>query len=283
MRKSGKIELNYKGFIIHRRQDDGLVLLTDMWRAGGSVISQEIDRWLNLEDTCRLLLQLVLEAKPDSKPIVYGVLEAKPTVSTKKTYRDWTRQIKQLAIDAGLMVIKRSSHGGTYAIDKIAIAYAGFLSPEFHSWALTAIKERIEEEADPELGIRRSRQRAVKTWERQGKSAEYISARLDSIPREDYYESALSEHGVQNPKDFAWCKFKLYEPIIGDTRKFRVARGLKKGQNCKDGMNIEELATTDFAKILSAKRINALNPNGATSCANISHAAAQQVAHLLNQ
>ncbi|NES19403.1 MAG: hypothetical protein F6K41_10850 [Symploca sp. SIO3E6] len=130
--------------------------------------------------------------------------------------------------------------------------------------------------------IKRS-QRTVRSWKRQGKSSEYIEARLDSIPREDYYEAALYQHGVHQPKDFAWCKAMVYQPIIGKTKDFRNARNLKKGQNCKDGMTIEELASTDFAKMLSAKRISTLSSYGTRSCANISYTAAEQVANLLSQ
>jgi hypothetical protein len=289
MGKLPSYSMDYKGFAIHRQHNGGLVCLTDMWRAMGSVISHEADRWLQLEDTCRLLLQLVLEAKPELKATIYELVETKPaqssTKSFKKAYRGWTKQIKQLAIDAGLMTIKRGSGKGcgTYAIDKLAIDYAKSLSPEFYVWVLAAVKERIEEDADPELGILRSRQRAIKTWEKQGKNPKYIQARLDSIPKEDYYEAALYEHGVQVPQHFARCKARVYQPIIGRTQDFRAERGLKKGQNCKDGMTMEELAATDFAKVLSAKRINTLNPNGVNSCASISHSTAQEVANLLNQ
>lgn len=289
MGKLRSYSMDYKGFAIHRQQNGGLICLTDMWRATGSVISHETDRWLQLENTCRLLLQFVLEAKPELKSIIDGLLETKPvsssTKSFKKAYRAWTKEIKQLGIDAGLMTIKRGGGNGcgTYAIDKLGIAYAQELSTEFHVWALTAVKERIEEDIDPDLGISRSRQRAIKTWEKQGKSREYIGARLDSIPKEDFYEAALYKHGVKVPLHFAQCKAKVYQPIIGRTEDFREARGLKKGQNCKDAMTMEELAATDFAKVLSAKRINTINPNGVSSCASISHSTAQQVANLLNQ
>lgn len=278
--------MDYKGFLIHCQQNGGLICLTDMWRAAGSVKSQKADYWLQKEDTCHLLLHFVLEAKPELKPILDRVLAAKPTSGCRtQAYRHWANQVKQVAIDTGLMTIKRGSVNGcgTYAIDKLAIDYAELLSPEFHAWALSAVKERIEEDIDPDLGIRRSRQRAIKTWEKQGKSREYIGARLDSIPKEDYYEAVLYEHGVKVPRDFALCKAKVYEPIIGRTKDFRAKRGLKTRQNCKDGMSIEELAGTDFAKVLSAKRINTLNPDTARLCASISYSTAEEVAHLLNK
>jgi hypothetical protein len=51
--------------------------------------------------------------------------------------------------------------------------------------------------------------------QKQGKSPDYIQARLESVPREDYYEKALYQHGVRQPREFAWCKAMVYQPIIG--------------------------------------------------------------------
>jgi hypothetical protein len=276
--------MNYKGLVIHCQQNGGLICLTDMWKAAGSVKSQELDKWLIQRRICERLLELVLEAKLELKPVVERTFAEQPVANSGcRKYRAWASQVRKLAKDVGLISIRGGIGGGTYAIDKIAIEYAESLSTEFRDWARNAVKERIEEEVDPELGIRRSRQRAVKTWEKQGKSREYIGARLESIPKEDFYEAALYEHGVKVPQHFARCKAKVYEPIIGLTKDFRTARGLKQGQNCKDAMTMEELAATDFAKVLSAKRINTLDPNGVSSCASISHSTAQQVANLLNQ
>jgi hypothetical protein len=48
-------------------------------------------------------------------------------------------------------------------------------------------------------------------------------------------------------------------------------------------MSIVDMAGTDFAKVLSAQRINTLNPDTASLCASISYSTAKEVAHLLNQ
>ncbi|MEG4802228.1 KilA-N domain-containing protein [Microcoleus sp. ARI1-B5] len=276
--------MNYKGLVIHCQQNGGLICLTDMWKAAGSVKSQELDKWLIQRRICERLLELVLEANLELKPVVERTFVEQPVANSgSKKYRAWASQVRKLAKDVGLISTRGGIGGGTYAIDRIAIEYAESLSTEFRDWARNAVKERIEEEVDPELGIRRSRQRAVKTWEKQGKNPEYIGARLDSIPKEDFYEAALYEHGVKVPLHFAQCKRACYQPIIGRTEDFRAERGLKKRQNCKDAMTMEELAATDFAKVLSAKRINTLNPYGADICAQISHDAGKEVAHLLNQ
>ena len=39
----------------------------------------------------------------------------------------------------------RGKFGGTWAHWQIALAYAKYLSPEFHAWANQAIKDRVEE------------------------------------------------------------------------------------------------------------------------------------------
>ncbi|GAA6619763.1 KilA-N domain-containing protein [Scytonema sp. NUACC26] len=270
MAKHNVKELFYEGSSIRRRTSDGFINLTDMWVAAGQPVNKTPRDWKRLDKTQEFLEHLV--SRTGVTPVLVQAKRGKRTA------------IKHIISEIpGVLETFKGRLAGTYAIPELAIDFAQILSVEFHEWALTALKERIEEEADPELGIKRSHQRAIKSWAKQGKSSEYIQARFSSIPREDYYEEALSQHGVSSPKEFAMCKSQLYLPIIGNTKKFREKRGLKPGQNCKDGMNIEELTTSDFAKVLSAKRINIRNPNDAKACASISYKTASQVTQLLNE
>jgi hypothetical protein len=48
-------------------------------------------------------------------------------------------------------------------------------------WLARVALERMEEAADPELGIRRARERAVAAYQRQGKDSKWIAGRLDGI------------------------------------------------------------------------------------------------------
>jgi hypothetical protein len=45
----------------------------------------------------------------------------------------------------------RGKRGGTYAHWQIFLAYAKYLSPDFHIWANQVVKERFEEIVDPDL------------------------------------------------------------------------------------------------------------------------------------
>ncbi len=61
-------------------------------------------------------------------------------------------------LDVGKSYLIKSVRGrgkaqGTYAHWQIALAYAKYLSPEFHIWANEKIKQAIEFELDPEKGV----------------------------------------------------------------------------------------------------------------------------------
>lgn len=276
--------LEYNGSSIHQKGE--YVCLSDMWKSQGSTERLKPVQWLNQQKASFLMFQLLHEYYPDQKVVLNNLLELKPDEGSKQSaFRTWGKEVKQVAINTGLIIVKSGKGGSTYAKIKLALAYAEDLSTSFHSWALGAIQERIEEEADPELGLTRSRKRAIKSWEKQGKSDDYIVARLKSVEKEDFYEAALASHGVDKPGDFGFCKLRGYQPILGIQKSddFRERRGLKKKQNLKDGMTLEELAATDFQKILSAKQINSLNPQGKNACANISYKVGKDVAQVLNK
>jgi hypothetical protein len=46
---------------------------------------------------------------------------------------------------------QRGKNGGRYAHWQIFLAYAKYLSPDFHMWANHVVKERFEEMVDPDL------------------------------------------------------------------------------------------------------------------------------------
>ena len=86
---------------------------------------------------------------------------------------------------------------------QLAVAYAKYLAPEFHLAVNQVFKERLEESIDPGLGINRSRQRATRTWERRGKSENWIEERLKGMFHRNVYTATLKKHGVESPRDYA--------------------------------------------------------------------------------
>lgn len=118
-------ELVYRDVVIHRGKD-GMVNLTDMWKAQGSPANKDPSQWTRLRTTREL-------------ETVLG-----ESMGISQTFR------------------KRIGRGlGTWAHPLMAVSYAKYLSPEFHIWANQVILERIEERRDPELGMSRARERAI--------------------------------------------------------------------------------------------------------------------------
>lgn len=157
--------------------------------------------------------------------------------------------------------------GGTWAHWQIAIAYAKYLSPEFHAWANQVVRERIEEDRTPELGITRSRERAIANWKRAGKSDEYIQARLKGIEARHGFTDTLKEHGVIG-SGYGICTNNIYRPIIGGSAaEVRQRRGLPQKANVRESMSAVELAGMMFAEILASDRIARENRQGTNSCA----------------
>lgn len=100
--------LVYNGEVITQR--DAMISLTDMWRAAGSPSGRAPADWLALVS---------------SKEFVACV---------------------EASLNAGNPGIRarRGGGGGTFGNWQIGLAYAKYLSPEFHMWCNTVVRERME-------------------------------------------------------------------------------------------------------------------------------------------
>ncbi|HEY9827362.1 MAG TPA: KilA-N domain-containing protein [Stenomitos sp.] len=170
---------------------------------------------------------------------------------------------------ADIYKTQRGKHGGgTWAHWQIALAYAKYLSPEFHAWANQAIKDRIEEDHNPELGIERSRERAIENWRKQGKDNDYIAARIKGIDARNSFTGTLKNHNVSG-FGYANCTDNIYIPILGGKAvDIRKQKDLPKKANVRDNMSTVELGGVMFAEILAADKIKRENRQGNNSCAS---------------
>lgn len=119
------------------RFDGTLINLTNMWRAAGANRHHDPYSWVRLDETSQLLEYIEKSPKYGSGPY---------------------------------LETRRGRYGGTFAHWQIALAYAKYLSPKIHTWCNEIVKERYEEEADPELGIKRAHDRFVNHYRKMGKS-----------------------------------------------------------------------------------------------------------------
>lgn len=102
------VPLVYKGEVI---TDKGEALsLTDMWRAQGSPENREPFNW----------------ARKEGAPFIEAVA------------------MSHNLPDSQVMTTKRGKGGATFGHWQIALAYAKYLSPEFHMWCNQVVRERME-------------------------------------------------------------------------------------------------------------------------------------------
>lgn len=101
--------LAFNGVEIHDRNE--MLCLTDMWRAQGSDPAQRTSKWFELPTTRRFLEHVAL---------VLNVRES------------------------DLLKSAPGRGGATYAHWQVAMAYAKYLSDDFHMWCNTVVRERME-------------------------------------------------------------------------------------------------------------------------------------------
>lgn len=127
--------LTYEGTAI--RQRGPMLNLTDMWRAAGGPAARRPADWLRLEDTERFRSYTrwrwadIPTSEPEFK-VVHDHL--------KSTDPD------------GLVLRTKGRTGETWAHWQLALAYARYLSPAFHTWCNAVVRNAMERFGGPPRG-----------------------------------------------------------------------------------------------------------------------------------
>ncbi len=103
-------QLVYQGHVIRDRGE--MISLTDMWKAAGSPSNREPFNWARKEGAAFIEAVAVTHNLPDSQ----------------------------------VMAKKQGKSGGTFGHWQIAIAFAKYLSPEFHMWCNEVVRAHMEGE-----------------------------------------------------------------------------------------------------------------------------------------
>ena len=217
--------------------DQDLISLTKLWEMADKPENQNPYEWSRLPQTNKLIAQVLVE------------------------------QGFQIAEKSRILKTKRGKGGGTLAHWKLALDYAGYLSPALKSQFYDWIKDRMEEEANPELAYKRGRERAVKGWVKQGKDDHWIKQRIEGIETRVSFTDTIKDHGVSEPYEYASCTNAIYVPLLGGTAKeIKKERGIKK---VRDGLSRVELMAVGLAEALASETMDTENVNDAKSCHRI--------------
>ena len=244
--KGQLVSLQFEGESV-RQDRDGRFSLNDLHRMAGGDPSRAPFRWVQFDGTRALVS--VVQDQQDSNSAQSAI---------------WK-----------VMVSRRGNMGGTWAVMSLALAYASYLSPEFRAACLKVVEERIEEEQNPELGIARAQERAVKAWTRTGKTSSWIGVRIEGISTRNEFTAICAKRGA---KDFRALTNAIYLGIYNDNAKaLREKHELKTGANIRDAMGETALIMVRLAENLAGKKAEGENLYGDTELSKAAHHCARSV------
>jgi hypothetical protein len=172
----------------------------------------------------------------------------------------------------------RGNKGGTWAAAGLAIAYAKYLSPEFHAWANRVIIERMEDEARSLASRELNHRRKIRKYKRDGKSEPWIQRRLDSFDVRHQFTDTLQDHSVTST-GYGICTNAIYQPILGGTAsEVKTRLGLSKKDSLRDNLTTTGLAAVSLGEAMASDAIEKQNLHGETKCALACQWSAKSVA-----
>ena len=115
----------------------------------------------------------------------------------------------------------------------------------FKVWLAKVGKERLEEEIDPSRAI----DRAIKTYRRQGRSEEWIEARVRGKVKRNAFTDSCHAHGIKESRDYARLTDRSYQGWSGwTTAEFKKAKELPPQANLREHMSAPQLVVTEIAE-----------------------------------
>ena len=177
--------LSYQGRPIRLR---GTMLnLTDMWRAAGCPEYRRPIHWLVLEETARFRAHAQTHWTEPDGPVSPNIIQD---------------DIIRLDPD-GFVATARGRHGGTWAHWQLALAYARYLSPEFHLWCNTVVRAAL---VWPAAGPRRSHD---PLWQHLAREFRGLHGRFDTLER--------------HAADLMFLQLSAQELVLGNRLEFTGA------------------------------------------------------------
>ena len=232
--------------LMNIHSDGEMISLTDLWKEAGSVETKAPKFWLSNEET-------------------KGFLRAvSKMLKVTETY---------------LLKIKRGKNGGTWGHKQIALEYAQYLDPKLAVMVNSIFFERIEEEKNPD----KIAERYVKTYQKKGKTENWINERFKGISTRNNFTKTLAAHGVEQ-QGFRDCTNAIYQPLFGGSANvIREKKGLEKNQNVRDNMTAVELAAVGLSELLAMENIDTNKINGAAKCELVCRHSSKVVASAIVQ
>lgn len=185
--------------------------------------------------------------------------------------------VAELDLEAGnppsIKTIKGHGITGTYAVELVALRYAGWISARvevevyktFQKVAQadeTLTHDMLERQRDPEASKR-------------------LAVRAQSKVIRNNFTDGLKDHGVTG-SGYALCTNAIYQPLFGtDAKGLRELKKLPQKANVREAMERRELVAVMFSEEVALARIEREQAKGNIECAKQSYGAAKETKTVL--
>lgn len=209
------------------KDKNDMLCLTDMWKAAGGKNGQRPANW------------------------------------ARKEGADFIAKIADNVPVGHIIEQRRGRNGGTWAHWQIGMAYAKYLSAEFHAWCNEVVRAHMEGTTPPAP-----------------QDARWLTVRQEAKEVRNFYTGTLSDHGVRQPRDFARATNAVYTQLFGGpAHRLRQRLGLPKKGNVRDSLSRMELAQLTLSEELAIEHIEDERSWGADECIDVSAMAARSVSN----
>jgi|688.fasta_scaffold33179_7 prophage antirepressor-like protein len=216
----------------------------------GSTVRSTEDRRFSVYD---VLVAFGVADKPSNAKNVYDRLAASnlelTTICSKFKFPGRGQRDTPVATEEGIY--------------QILMLCPGQRGAEFRAWAAGIL-------ADPDKALTH----AVSKYKRQGRSDNWIKARLDGKLNRRHFTDTLKEHGVEGI-GYAKCSDAINVPILGaPAKQIQQARGVV---HTRDGLDDVELAAISLAEAVARRSIDQDSRWGNSQCEEACGDAARKV------
>jgi len=131
-------------------------------------------------------------------------------------------------------------------------------SDKFKEAFAKIVNERIEEEKNPELAIKRG----MDSYRKRGMSEKWIKTRIETINSRNHLTDTLKDHGIKG-NEYAKTTNILYERTFDlNAQELRDAKGLDDKDRLRDNMSKDELTVVNISENLLEGIIKKNNSQG---------------------
>lgn len=209
----------------------------------------------------------VLSAITDSTQPRRYWSDLKTQLSEKEGYSELLGKIEQLKMIASDGKLHPTDAVNVETLFRIIQSVPSPKAEPFKKWLAKVGYERIQEFQDPEIGVKR----AMLNWQIQGRSDDWIEARMRSIVVRHELTSEWQKRGVKEGIEYGMLTNIISKETFGlKTDEHKKHKGLK-AQNLRDHMTDLELVLTMLGEKSTSAIAQTTNAQGFPQNADAAH------------